>query len=138
MSIPDHLQDAPTFLNAPVHVECKIMKNVLASATEAEIGALFLNCQQAEMLRTTLAELGHPQQKTTIITDNLTANNIINGTAKQRRTKAMDMRYNWIVDRQTRQHFLVSWQPGKENWADYFTKHHSTVHHKRLRSTYLT
>ena len=61
MSIPNHLQDASTFFNAPVHVECKIMKNVLASATEAEIGVLFLNCQQAEILRTTLSELGHPQ-----------------------------------------------------------------------------
>ena len=62
---------------------------------------------------------------------------MINGSAKQRRTKPMDMQYNWIVDRQTKQHFLVSWQPGKENWADYFTKRHSIVHHKRLRSTYL-
>ena len=33
------------FINAPVHVECNIMKNVLASAAEAEIGAIFLNCQ---------------------------------------------------------------------------------------------
>ena len=138
LSFPNQHPEAQNFLNAPVHVECKIMKNVLASATEAEIGALFLNCQQADILRTTLEELGHPQQVTDIITDNLTANNIINGSAKQRRTKAMDMRYNWIVDRQTRKHFLVSWRPGKENLADYYTKHHSTVHHKRLRSTYLT
>jgi len=82
MSIPNRLPDAPTFLNDPVHVESKIMKNVLASATEAEIGALFLNCQQVEILRTTLAELGHLQQKTTIIKDNLTTNNIIDGAAK--------------------------------------------------------
>ena len=133
----DH-PDVNAFVNVPVHVECKIMKNVLASAMEAEIGALFLNCQQAEILRTTLGELGHPQPVTNIITDNKTANNIINGDAKQRRTKAMDMRYNWVLDRQTRLHFLVSWRPGKENLADYYTKHHSTVHHKRLRSIYLT
>lgn len=133
----DH-PDVQTFINAPVQVECKIMKNVLASATEAEIGAIFLNCQQAEIIRTTLTELGHPQPITNIITDNETANNIINGNAKQRRTKAMDMRYNWVLDRQTRNHFLISWRPGKENLADYFTKHHSTVHHKRLRSIYLT
>jgi len=125
-------------VNAPIHVECRIMKHVLSSATEAEIGAIFLNCQQAEILRTTLEELGHPQITTPIITDNATANNIINGNAKQRRTKAMDMRYNWILDRQVQKHFRVFWQPGKENLADYFTKHHSTVHHKRMRAIYVT
>jgi len=125
-------------INAPVHTECKIMKHVLSSATEAEIGAIFLNCQQAEILRTTLQELGHPQCTTTIVTDNATANNIINGNAKQKRTKAMDMRYNWILDRQVQRHFHVIWKPGKENLADYFTKHHSTVHHKRVRTLYVT
>ena len=134
--------DTPTShlhpLNAPMHVECKIMKNVLSSATEAEIGAIFLNCQQAEIIRTTLEELGHPQNTTTIVTDNATANNIINGNAKQKRTKAMDMRYNWILDRQVQRHFQVIWRPGKDNLADYFTKHHSTVHHKRVRSIYVT
>jgi len=45
-------------LNAPIHAECRIMKNVLSSsATEAEIGAIFLNCQQAEIVRTTLEEM---------------------------------------------------------------------------------
>jgi len=131
--------DAKTFTNAPVHVECKIMKNVLASAMEAEMGVLFLNCQQAKILRTTLTELGHPQSATNIVTYNETANNnIINGNSKQRRTKAMDMTFNWVVDRQTRSHFRVTWRPGKGNLADYFTKHHSTVHHKRLHTTYLT
>ena len=98
-------------INAPVHTECKIMKHVLSSATEAEIGAIFLNCQQAEILRTTLQELGHPQYTTTIVTDNATANNIINGKAKQKQTKAMDMRYNWILDRQVQRHFHVIWKP---------------------------
>jgi len=132
---------SPTFqhaINAPIHVECRIMKNVLSSATEAEIGAIFLNCQQAEIVRTTLLELGHPQPATHIVTDNATANNIINGNAKQKRTKAMDMRYNWILDRQVQSHFHVLWRPGKENLADYFTKHHSTVHHKRMRNVYIT
>ena len=70
------------------------MKNVLSLATEAEIGAIFLNCQQTEIIRTTLDEMGLPQHTTTIITDNVTANNIINGKAKQKRTKEIEMRYN--------------------------------------------
>ena len=31
--------------NVPVHVECSIVRNVMASATEAELGGLFENCQ---------------------------------------------------------------------------------------------
>ena len=91
--------------NSPIYVECRIMKHFLSSATKAEIGVTFLNCQQAEIVRTTLTELGHEQPTTPIITDNATANNIINGTAKQKRTKVMDMRYNWILDRQVQKHF---------------------------------
>ena len=100
------------------------------SATEAEICAIFLNCQQAEIVRTALEEMRHPRETTPIVMDNATANNIVNGTAKQKRAKEMDMRYNWILDRQNRKHFHVLWKPVKENLADFYTKHHSTVHHK--------
>ena len=96
--------------NAPVHIECKILKNVLASAAEAEVGAIFLNYQQREILRTTLHELGHIQPSTPVITDNTTANGIFNKEIKQRRTKAMDMRFNWILDRSTQKHFNVLWK----------------------------
>ena len=95
------------FLNTLVHVECKINKNVLASATEAEIGTIFLNCQIGEVLRITLVELGHPQQRTEVTTDNTTVNGIFNINTKQRRTKAMDMRFHWLVDRQAQEHFIL-------------------------------
>ena len=32
--------------NGPVHVECSIMRNLMASATEAELGGLFENFQK--------------------------------------------------------------------------------------------
>ena len=35
------------------------MNNVLASAIEAEMGALFVNCQQAAALRIPLEEIVH-------------------------------------------------------------------------------
>ena len=41
-----------------MHIEYKIMKNVLSSTTEAEIGIISLKCQQAEIIQTTLEELG--------------------------------------------------------------------------------
>ena len=35
-------------LNGPVHVKCTIMRNVLSSAMEAELGALFLTVREAQ------------------------------------------------------------------------------------------
>jgi hypothetical protein len=49
------------------------MKNVMTSAAEAEIGALFLNSRQAIPARRLLEEMGHKQPPTPIQTDNTTA-----------------------------------------------------------------
>jgi hypothetical protein len=70
-------------------------------------------------------------------TDNTTATGYINGTIKQKRTKAMDMRFYWIKDRVKQGQFNVYWGPGYQNLADYFTKHHSPAHHKRIREIYI-
>jgi hypothetical protein len=79
-------------MNVAIHVHSSIMKNVVASAAEAKIGALFHNGQDACTLRQTLIEIGHPQPPTPLQTDNQCADGIINDTVKQRRSKAIDMR----------------------------------------------
>ena len=126
-----------TLFNGSIAVIARIIKNVMASAAEAEVGALYLNAQAAVPLRTTLNELGHPQPATPIKTDNSTADGILNGTIKQQRSKAIDMRFYWLKDRAEQGQFKIYWAPGEENWADYFTKHHSATHHKTLRPVYL-
>jgi hypothetical protein len=47
--------------NGAVHVLCHIMREVLSSAAEAELGALFHNGKDACPLRIALEEMGHPQ-----------------------------------------------------------------------------
>ena len=42
----------------------------MASATEAELGGLFENCQKATSMRTALSEMGHQQPPTPVETDN--------------------------------------------------------------------
>ena len=59
------IQAQPQF-NAPVLVECKLLQFVQSSSTEAEIGGLFHNMKTAIPIRTTLEELGHPQQMTPV------------------------------------------------------------------------
>jgi hypothetical protein len=69
--------------------------------------------------------------------DNITATGYSNGTITQKRTKAMDMRFYWIKDRVKQGKFNVYWALGYQNLADYFAKHHSPAHHKRMREIYI-
>ena len=78
---------------------CKILRNIMASAAEAEYGALFLNGQAAVLIRTKLIEMHHPQSTTPIKVDNSTAVGISNKSIKQKLSKAIDMRFHWIQDR---------------------------------------
>jgi hypothetical protein len=45
----------------------------------------------------------------------------------------MDMRYHWLTDRVRQKQVDVYLRPGRENLADYHTKHHSAQHHKDMR-----
>jgi Reverse transcriptase (RNA-dependent DNA polymerase) len=123
--------------NGAITVFCQVLREVVSSAAEAELAGLFHNCREACALRTTLAELGHPQPATTIQTDNSTAAGIANDTVKQRRSKAIDMRFYWVRDRVRQGQFKIQWEKGSLNQADYFTKHHPPSHHQAIRSAYL-
>ena len=46
-----------------------VIKNVMASATEAELAALFINAREAVYIRIILEELGHKQPPTPLRTD---------------------------------------------------------------------
>jgi hypothetical protein len=85
--------------NGAILIISKVLKHVMSSAAEAEIGAVFINTKEGAVLRTTLEELGHKQPPTPMDTDNTTATGYSNGTIKQKRTKAMDIRFYWIKDR---------------------------------------
>ncbi|KAG7357593.1 hypothetical protein IV203_002281 [Nitzschia inconspicua] len=113
---------------------CQILKEVVSSATEAELAGTFHNGKEACPIRACLEELGHPQGPTPIVTDNSTAAGIANDTVKQKRLKAMDMRFYWIRDRQGQFHII--WRKGALNRADYFTKHHPAAHHRAIRFAY--
>jgi hypothetical protein len=124
--------------NGAIHIESRIMKNVMAAASEAEIGALFHNGQEAAHIRNVLKEIGREQlEPTRITTDNSTADGFANKRTKIRRSKAMDMRFYWIQDRVEQGQFRIHWLQGESNHGDYFTKHHSPAHHSRMRPIYL-
>ena len=67
-------------INGSISVIAKIIKSVMSSAAESEVGALFMNAREILPLRMTCEELGYPQPATPMRTDNNTADGIINGT----------------------------------------------------------
>jgi hypothetical protein len=67
-----------------------IIKAVMSSAAEAELGALYLNAKEAAYLCQILQEMGHPQPRTPIQTNNTTAEGVINNKIRPKCTKAMD------------------------------------------------
>jgi hypothetical protein len=114
-SIP--VQGQPIPLNGAFYTNSVILKFVVASAAEAELGALFHNCQHGIIFRQTLADMGHPQPKTPVHCDN--------------------MRYFWVADKLAQDMYTISWHPGQENLADYQSKHHIGSHHLAMRPWYL-
>ena len=134
-SVPSKYNPIP--LNGEIYVHSGILKFVVASAAEAELGALFLNTEEGKILRTILEELGHAQPPTPINCDNLTAVGIANDTVKKQRSRSMEMRFFWITDQVRQGYFDVQWHRGQENLADYFTKHFDRRHHQEVRPWYL-
>jgi len=113
------------------------MENIISSAAEAEVGALFNNANEAARIRLTLQDMGHLQHVTPIQVDNKCAEDIVNDTMKQKHTKAMNMRLYWIKDRVRLLQFLIYWRKGLDNLGDYVTKLHPTSRNCRVRPIYV-
>jgi len=116
----------------------KILKAVMSSAAEAELGALYINAREAIPMRQLLEEMGHKQPAAPIQTDNSTALGVVTNNIQPRRTKAMDMRFHWLHCRDSQGQFRYYWRPGPDDRADYWTKHHCATHHIEKRPTILT
>ena len=95
-----------------------ILKNVMASTAEAELGGLSIYAKEGEVIRNTLEETRQPQHPTPMHKDNSTSSCIINETVKQCISKAIDMRLYWVRDRRKKNNFLFYWAPGKYRMGD--------------------
>jgi hypothetical protein len=116
----------------------QITRAVMSSATEAELGALFINAKTAVSMCHMLEELGHPQPPTPMQTDNKTANDLLTKKIMPKALKVMYMNFHWLGCHEALRQFRYYWRPGTQNLADYFTNHHSASHHKANRPTFLT
>ena len=71
--------DAPILANNGAALNtANLIKTVMSSAAEAEMGAIFLAAREAIPAWNTLIEMGHPQGKTPIQNDNSTVRGVCN------------------------------------------------------------
>ena len=68
----------------------------MSSAAEAKLGALFIDAKTTVSMQRTLKEMGHPQMRTPIQTDNLTAHALLTNKILPKVLKAMDMQFHWL------------------------------------------
>ena len=103
----------------------KIIKAVMSSAAEAELGAIFINCKEAIPARQELEEMGHKHTPKSMQSDNTTAQGVFTNRISSKSLKSMDMRLHWLRFRATQGQFCHYWRAGETNLEDYITKHHA-------------
>jgi Fe-S cluster biosynthesis and repair protein YggX len=123
--------------NGTILTLSKIIKHVMGSAGESEIAALFYNCKAAIPLKIALQEMGHQQPATPTITDNSSAEGLLNKTMTPKRAKNYDLRFNWLKCREAQRQFDWIWKPGKVNRADYHSKKHPIKVYQEKRSEFV-
>jgi hypothetical protein len=123
-------KNRPLHLNGATHVFSSIIPCIVSSAGEAEYAALFVGAQHAASLQNILEDLGIPQPPTIIMCDNTCAIGIATDSIKQKRSKAIDKRFNWAHDRVRQGQFTISYIKSADNIADYFTKNLDPIKHK--------
>ena len=67
-------------------------------------------------------------------TDNSVARDILNGTVKQKHSKAIGMRFYWLQDRIKDDQFIIQWKPGICNQSDSYSKHFGPTIHRGTRA----
>ena len=134
--LSDHSENPPN--NGAVLNISQIIKNVMTSAADVEIGALFINSRQAIPARNTVEEMGHKQPPTPMHTDNTTSLGFITKNLQPKATKSTYMQYWFMRDRHDRKQFIYYWVSGKNNVGDFQSKHFCSAYHREKRPRYLT
>ena len=83
----------------------------MSYAAESELGALFMNAKKGHVIRLTLKELVHLEPSTPMNYDNATAAGTENGSVMRQRSRSMDIRYFYILNKVKNGEFDVSWHP---------------------------
>jgi hypothetical protein len=125
----------PRFNGAVISI-AQIIKFVMASAAKSELATLFVTAREMIPHHQTLIEMGWPEPKSPIQTDNSTAAGVTNKTIVPRRSKMMDMQFWWLRCQESQDQFRYYLDAGSKSWANYHTKHHPDTYHETHCNTH--
>jgi hypothetical protein len=108
-----------------------MMKHLLSSAAEDEVGSIFINAKEVVPFRVPTASHSYSDRQFDRIWDSEQQSQ-----SETVQSNGHDICY-WIKDRIEQGQYRVYWEPGSYNLADYFTKHHSSAHHKIMHGQYV-
>jgi hypothetical protein len=94
----------------------QIIRAVMSLAAEAELGTLFINAKMVVSMPYTLKELGHPQTRTPIQTDNSTAHTLLTKNYDQG-FAGHGMQFHWLHCHKMQDVYCFYWRPGTQNLA---------------------
>ena len=98
------------------------------------MAALYITAEDMIPLQNTLIEMGCPQPKLPIQTDNSTAVGFTNKTIVNKATKSADMKLWWLRYRESQDQFRYYWSLGYENEVDYSTKYHPPIYNESKKA----
>ena len=96
-------------LNGAVLTIATIIKFVMALAAEAKHAALFIAARKIVPHQQTLINMGWPQPRSPVLTNNFTAIGVTNKTIVAKRAKMMDTRLWWLQCRGSQKQFRYYW-----------------------------
>ena len=82
--------------NGSVVTISQIIKSVMSSAVEEELGAIFVNCREAIPARHALQSMGNKKPPTPMQTNNTTAHGVVTNNIASKRLKSMNMKLHWL------------------------------------------
>ena len=123
--------------NGVVHLVSTIIRNAMLYVAESKIAAMYLNSKYDVIIRNTSEEIFHPNTKTPLNTNNSTAQGIVNRNILQKLSKATDIRFYCLGNRENQKHFQVHWAPGLQHIGGYHIKHHQAAHSCAVYNIYL-
>ena len=82
--------------NGAVITISQMIKAIMSSAAEAELGSIFVNCQEVIPAHQELEIKAHNQPPTPMQTHNSTALVVVTNNIARKRLKTMDMKIHWL------------------------------------------
>ena len=97
--------------NGPILTIAQVIKLVMSSAVEDELGAIFITAKEIVPMRQNKTEMGWPKPPTHMHKEKSTAAVVANDTIVVRKTKSMDLRFHWLRCHKTSRQLCFYWAP---------------------------